>query len=123
MEQTMLRALRGATTLDEDTPQQMAERVAALLDALMSRNAIAPEDIVSVLFTATEDISSSFPATAARNFGLSDVPLLGAQELNVTDATPLCVRVLLHFYTVKSPSELRPVYLEGAASLRTDLAD
>ena len=122
MEQTMLRALRGATTLDEDTTQQMEERVAALLKALMSHNDIVPEDIVSVFFTATDDISSGFPATAARSFGLSDVPLLGAQELSVTDATPLCVRVLLHFYTTKSPSELRPMYLEGAAALRADLA-
>lgn len=118
----MLRALRGATTLDEDTAQQMEERVAALLGALMSRNDIAAEDMVSVFLTATDDISSGFPATAARNFGLSDVPLLGAQELAVTDATPLCVRVLMHFYTAKSPSEISPVYLEGAAALRTDLA-
>ncbi len=119
----LLRALRGATTLEEDTTQQMEERVSTLLDTLMSRNAIAPEDIVSVFFTATDDISSGFPATAARNFGLGDVPLLGAQELAVTDATPLCVRVLLHFYTSKSPSELHPVYQEGATVLRADLVD
>ena len=93
----LLRALRGATTLEEDTTEQMEERVSTLLDTLMSRNAIAPEDIVSVFFTATDDITSTFPATAARNFGLDNVPLLGAQELAVTDALPLCVRVLLHF--------------------------
>lgn len=119
----LLRALRGATTLEEDTTEQMEERVSTLLDTLMSRNAIAPEDIVSVFFTATDDISSTFPATAARNFGLDNVPLLGAQELAVTDALPLCVRVLLHFYTTKSPSELRPAYLEGTIALRADLVD
>jgi chorismate mutase len=113
--------LRGATTLDADTVEQMRARVPALLRELLDRNDVDHEDIISILFTATEDITAMFPATAARGAGLEDVPLLGAQELPIEGATPLCVRVLVHFTTERPRSELEHVYLEGARTVRDDV--
>jgi chorismate mutase len=118
-----VRALRGATTLDEDTPEQMQTRVKALFAALFERNGLAPDDVISVFLTATPDVRSAFPATAARAFGLDDVALLGAQELGVEGATPRCIRVLLHVETDLARQELRHVFLEGAVHLRPDLAN
>ena len=116
-----IRALRGAITLEADTKDQVIERTARLLQAMLERNAASKADLVSIIFTATGDIRSEFPAAAARSIGLSDVPLLCARELDVDGAISLCIRVLLHFYTDKEPATLRHVYLEGAVPLRTDL--
>lgn len=116
-----MQALRGATTVDEDEPGQITTRVRELVTAMLERNGVVEEDVISVLFTATKDIASMFPATAARQNGLSDVPLLGAQELDVVDATPRCVRVMAHVYTERPRRELRHVYLHGASRLRDDL--
>jgi chorismate mutase len=116
-----VRALRGATTLDEDTPEQMRTRVKELFAALFERNHLEPDDVISVFLTATPDIRSAFPATAARAFGLEDVPLLGAQELDVDNGMPRCVRVLLHIYTDRPRAQLQHVFLEGAVHLRPDL--
>jgi chorismate mutase len=117
-----VRALRGATTLDEDTSEQMHVRVKALLAALFERNGLGPDDVISIVLTATPDLHSAFPATAARAAGLDDVPLLGAQELDVEGSLERCVRVLLHVETERSRSELQHVFLEGAVRLRPDLA-
>ena len=116
-----MRALRGATTLDADTEEQVNERVQALLREMLARNDVDHDDIVSIVFTATEDVTSMFPATAARGIGLGDVPLLCAREISVKGAAPMCVRVLLHLTTERPRSELRHVYLEGAKGLRDDL--
>jgi chorismate mutase len=116
-----LRALRGATTLDVDTRDQVIDRTTTLLRTMMERNQVDKSTIVSIVFTATGDVHSEFPAAAARQIGISDVPLLCARELDVTDAVALCVRVLMHLYTDKDSAALRHVYLEGAVPLRTDL--
>jgi len=116
-----VRALRGATTVDVDTREQVYERVQALLRELLARNGVDHEDIISILFTATDDIRSVFPAAAARVIGLGDVPLLCARELSIEDGTPLCIRVLMHLSTERPRSELHHVYLEGAKGLRDDL--
>ncbi|MGH2794666.1 MAG: chorismate mutase [Actinomycetota bacterium] len=116
-----VRALRGAITLDGDTRDQVIERTAHLLQAMLERNGVEKSDLISIVFTATDDIRSEFPAAAARSIGISDIPLLCARELNVEGAVGRCVRVLLHLYTKKDPSTLRHVYLEGAVPLRTDL--
>jgi len=118
-----VRALRGATTLDEDTPEQMHDRMKALFSALYERNGLDNGDVISVFLTATPDITSEFPARAARAWGLDDVPLLGAQELDVAGAMPRCVRVLLHVETERGRDELKHVFLEGAVQLRPDLVD
>ncbi len=116
-----VRALRGATTVDADTEEQITERVQTLVRAMLERNGIDKDDLISVIFTATDDLVSLFPAAAARGVGLGDVPLLCARELAVREATPRCIRVLMHLTTDTAPSELRHIYLEGAKGLRDDL--
>jgi chorismate mutase len=121
--QRRTRALRGATTVDEDTEEQVAERTQALLAEMVSRNGVAHDEIISVLFTATGDIHSMFPATAARGAGFGDVPLLCARELDVVGSQPLCIRVLMHIETEREPRDLHHVYLENARGLRDDLPE
>jgi chorismate mutase len=116
-----IRALRGATTVDLDNREQVHERVKELLAELFERNDLSKDDLISVVFTATDDIHSAFPAEAARAFGLGDVPLLCARELDIEGGAPMCIRVLIHLSTERSRSELRHVYLEGARALRDDL--
>jgi chorismate mutase len=116
-----VRGVRGATTIDNDTREDVVERVTELLSALCSRNALREADIVSILFTATDDVHSVFPATAARDLGFAEVPLICARELDITGATPLCIRVLLTVRTRRSQSDVVHIYLHGAASLRNDL--
>jgi chorismate mutase len=116
-----LRALRGATTVDEDTAAHVTARVQALVATMLERNGVGHDDIVSILFTATEDIISVFPATAARASGLGDVPLLCAKELSIAGSEPMCIRVLMHLYTERERNELHHVYLERARGLRDDL--
>jgi chorismate mutase len=116
-----VRALRGATTLDVDTEEHMTERVLALLEAMFMRNELQNDDLISILFTATDDLHRTFPATAARKYGLGDVPLICARELDVEGGTPRCVRVMMHVNTEKSRAQLHHVYLEGATNLRDDL--
>jgi chorismate mutase len=117
-----VRALRGATTLDADTPEQVSERVRALVLEVLARNGVTADDAISLIVTATNDIRSAHPATAARSCGLDDVPILGAQELAIDGMLPLCVRLLLHVDIDRPRSEVRHVFLEGAVALRPDLA-
>jgi chorismate mutase len=123
--QPRLAALRGAITLDADTRDEVLARTAELLEALMSRNGLTSEDVVSLMFTATADICSEFPAAAVRAAGISDVPMLCARELEIdgASAVPLCVRVLAHVYTDRPRAELRHAYLRGARQLRSDLPE
>jgi len=113
--------LRGATTVDVDEQTHIVDRVQHLLEAMLERNDIHHDDLISIIFTATDDIHSCFPALGAREMGLGDVPLLCARELDVIDGTPQCIRVLIHFNSLKSRAEVRHVYLEGASNLRDDL--
>lgn len=116
-----VRALRGATTIDVDQKEHVHERVIALLDRIFEANGLHHDDLISVLFTATDDIHSAFPAEAARKFGLGDVPLICARELDIEGATPRCIRVMIHLVTERSRRDLHHVYLEGARNLRDDL--
>jgi chorismate mutase len=117
----MVRGLRGATTVDEDSVEQVTQRSQEMILRLMERNDLAEDDIVSVLFTATADVTSIFPATAIREIGFGAVPLLCAAEIAVPGAMPLCIRVLLHVHTTKTRDEIHHVYLHGAQGLRDDL--
>ena len=116
-----LRAIRGATTVDRDDSDAVTERVVTLLTTIMERNGLEEDDIVSILFTATEDLVSIFPATAARTMGLGAVPLICARELSIVGSVPRCVRVMLHVTTGRPRDEIVHVYLEGAQGLRDDL--
>ena len=118
-----LRALRGATTVDEDVEAHVHERIVELLDRLCEANDIDHDDVVSILFTATDDLHSTFPALGARKAGFGDVPLICARELDVSWGTPMCLRVMMHLHTERSRSELHHIYLHGAVSLRDDLPE
>lgn len=100
----------------------MAEAVVELLGEIFARNSVANPDIVSVLFTATPDLKSAFPAAAARQMDLADVPLICAQEIDVTGAMPRVIRVLVHTESELPRSEIKHVYLRGAEALRQDIA-
>jgi chorismate mutase len=119
---TALRAIRGAITVPEDTAAAIAEATAELLSAVMERNGLRAEDIVSIIFTATPDLRADFPAAAARRLGLSRTPLLCCQELAVEGAVGRCIRVLLHV-TLPAGREVRHVYLREARQLRLDLPE
>ncbi|HEX8768221.1 MAG TPA: chorismate mutase [Jatrophihabitans sp.] len=116
-----VRALRGATTVDSDSKEQIEKRVQALIREMLARNDAGKDEIISIIFTATEDLTSMFPASAARSAGLGDVPLLCARELAIEGGTPRCIRLLMHINTEKDRADLRHVYLEGAQGLRDDL--
>jgi len=109
-------AVRGAIALNEDTRDEVVTGTQRLLQELLARNTIAADDIVSIFFTATDDLHAEFPAAAARLMGLNGIPLMCARELDVTSslAMPRCVRVLMHFYGERKPE---PVYLGGTERL------
>jgi chorismate mutase len=118
-----LRALRGATTVPEDTRESIVKATAELLEEMLRRNDLARENLVSIIFTATSDLRAEFPAAAARQIGISDVPLLCARELDVEGAIERCIRVLMHAYSERDLASLRHVYLGDARQLRTDLPE
>jgi chorismate mutase len=117
-----VRAIRGATCLEEDDPEHMRERVVELVRAMLDRNHLGVDDLISVIFTATPDLRSDFPAAAARSVGLGDVPLLCAQEIDVPGSLPRVVRVLAHAQVDVVRADVSHVYLRGAEVLRQDLA-
>jgi chorismate mutase len=117
-----VRGLRGATCLRADDPEEMAEAVTELVTAMLARNGLTTADLISVLFTATPDLRSDFPAAAARRVGLGDVPLMCAVEIDVEGALPRVVRVLAHVETPLQRAAITHVYLRGAEVLRRDLA-
>lgn len=118
-----LRALRGATTVEVDVEDHVHERIVELLKQMCRANDIDHDDVVSILFTATEDVHSTFPALGARKAGFGDVPLICARELDVSWGTPLCLRVMMHLHTERSRADLHHIYLHGAVSLRDDLPE
>jgi len=117
-----VRALRGATTVDDDTAEEVRSRVGELVLALLERNGLGTDDLISLFVTATADLHSFHPATAARACGLGEVAILGAQELVIDGSLPKCVRLLAHVEIDRPRDQLRHVYLHGAVALRPDLA-
>lgn len=118
-----MRAIRGATTLEVDERDHLIERTQEMIQAMFARNGMTEDDLVSMLFTATADIGSAFPAEAAREAGFVHVPLLCARELEIEGGIERCIRVLVHAYTDRSSTDLRHVYLHDARQLRTDLPE
>jgi chorismate mutase len=116
-----VRAVRGATQLDDDVREHMLERVAEMVTDVMTANDLAVDDFISVIFTATSDLVSEFPAYAARRLGFGEVPLLCARELEIEGSMPRVVRMMAHVETDRAKSEITHVYLHGAAKLRRDL--
>ena len=117
-----MRAIRGATCLTADDAVEMNEAVVELLQDILMRNELPVDDVISVIFTSTPDITAGFPAAAARDVGFEDVPLLCASEIDVSGALPLVVRVLMHAELDVPRPDIQHVYLRGAEVLRMDLA-
>ncbi len=117
-----MRAVRGATTVEKDDADLVVSATRELLATLAERNAFAPEQVISAIFTVTPDITSEFPARAARELGWVDVPLLCALEIPTERGLAHCIRVLLHIETELPRSALRHVYLRDAVELRPDLS-
>ncbi|WP_395691739.1 chorismate mutase [Nocardioides sp.] len=116
-----VRAVRGATQLDVDARDHMLERVAEMVSGVMVANGLEVDDFISVIFTATSDLHSEFPAYAARRLGFGDVPLICARELEIEGSMPRVVRMMAHVETDLPRSDITHVYLHGAAALRRDL--
>ncbi|WP_245604412.1 chorismate mutase [Nocardioides aequoreus] len=116
-----MRAVRGATQLDADDREHMLDRVAEMVRTVMEVNHLEVHDFVSIIFTATSDLHSEFPAYAARQLGFDDVPLICARELEIEGSMPRVVRLMAHVETQLGREEITHVYLHGAAALRRDL--
>ena len=116
-----VRAVRGATQLERDEREHLLERVAEMVLDVMSANRLGVDDFISVIFTATSDLVSEFPAYAARRLGFGEVPLICTRELEIEGSMPRVVRMLAHVDTDLPRSEITHVYLHGAAHLRRDL--
>lgn len=119
----MVRAIRGATTSEENTREKILEVTREMLSEIISRNGISSDDIVSVIFTLTPDLNAVFPAVAARELGMTDIPLLDMSQPLIQGALQKCVRILMHVNTDKENKDMKHVYLRGAKVLRPDLAD
>ena len=115
-----LQALRGAITVEDNTTEAILDGTEELLREILDRNELASEDLVSCIFTTTDDLNAEFPAVAARRIGLSAVPLLGAREMNRPGALPRVIRILVHCYA-NPDAPAQHVYLREAVQLRQDL--
>jgi chorismate mutase len=118
---TSIRAIRGATQIDRDDPTVILSETRLLLAEVIRRNALAADDLISVLFTMTPELTSAFPAAAARDLGFIDVPVLCATEIGVPHAMKRVIRLLAHVQTDRPRAEIHHVHLHGAAALRPDL--
>jgi len=118
----VVRAVRGATSVEEDTPEAILESTAELLSEVLERNDLTADDLISMIFTMTPDLRSEFPALAARHAGLTTVPLLCASEIPVPGSLGMCIRLLLHC-TVPGDRRVQHVYLREARKLRPDLSE
>ena len=116
-----IRAIRGATTADSDDPEVIRAATRELLAEMTARNGLRPSDVISAVFTVTSDLTSEFPARAARELGWLDVPLLCTMEIPVPGALSRCIRVLLHIESDRARDSIRHVYLRDARALRPDL--
>lgn len=116
-------AIRGATTCEKDSKKAITSATQELVSEMMKRNGVAQNQIISVLFTATADLTQEFPATAARGLGLDDVPLMCAQELSIEGSMPRCIRVMMHVEIGKQRSDIHHVFMGRAQALRKDLTE
>jgi chorismate mutase len=117
----MVNAIRGATTVDENTEQEILEATSELLKAMLEQNGIETEDIISVIFSVTTDLNAAFPAVAARRMGWTETALMCTYEIDVPGSLRKCIRVMMHIRTEKRSRELKFVYLKAARQLRPDL--
>ncbi len=117
------RGVRGATTVLSNSANEIEKSAEELLALMIRINGIEPEEVASLIFSTTPDLNATFPSIAARRFGWNDVALMCVHELDVPGALPRCLRILLHWNTTKSASEIKHVYVKGATSLRPEFGE
>ncbi|MEP7193396.1 MAG: chorismate mutase [Actinomycetota bacterium] len=122
MPASSVRAIRGAIQLDVDERDHVLASTRELVTSVLAENSLTKDDVISIMFTATPDVRSEFPAVAARELGLGDVPLMCTQELDIRGAMPLVIRLMAHVNTPLPRDQISHVYLRGATALRRDLA-
>jgi chorismate mutase len=118
----LVRAIRGAITVSENTKESILEGTRELLVEIIKKNNLDQQDIISAIFSVTSDLNATFPAIAARELNWTDISLMCTKEIEVPGSLKSCVRVLIHFHTDKSNKEIIHVYLKDAAVLRLDLS-
>ena len=122
MPASAVRAVRGAIQLDVDEREHVLSSTRELVSSVLAANSLTKDDVISIMFTATPDVRSEFPAVAARELGLGDVPLMCTQELDIIGAMPRVIRLMAHVNTTLPRDQITHVYLRGATALRRDLA-
>ena len=117
-------AIRGAITVSENSRQEILSSVAELLNKIVLENNLGKDNIISAIFTMTEDLNAEFPAVAARiHLGWNDVSMICAGEVPVPGSLPMCIRVLIHINTLMEKKDIKHIYLRNAANLRPDIAN
>ena len=116
----MIRGVRGATTVDNDTEEAIIEATMEILSAMISANDLKEDDVASVFFTTTPDLTSAYPARGARRLGWTQTALMGGVEMDVKGSIPRCIRILIHWNTDKPQNEIKHIYLRDAVKLRPD---
>ncbi|MBG92439.1 MAG: chorismate mutase [Chloroflexi bacterium] len=119
----MLRGVRGATTVSQNTREDILDRTKELLRSIVDANSIHKDDVASIVFSCTRDLDAVFPAEAAREDGWTEVALECFSEMYVEGGLKQCIRILMHVNTEKSNAELNHIYIHGATSLRADLVN
>ncbi|MEE9400763.1 MAG: chorismate mutase [Dehalococcoidia bacterium] len=114
------RGIRGATTVDNDAVDDILRECKELLQMMIDANGVKPEDVACAIFTTTSDLNSAFPATAARQLGWTDVPLMCSKEIDVPGSVKGCIRILILYNTERSAEDIVHVYIKGASDLRSD---
>ncbi len=117
----MVRGVRGATTVTDDSERAIVAATEELLSAIIEANQMEEEHIASIIFTTTPDLTAAYPAQVARHLGWRQVAVMGCQEIGVPGGLPMCIRILLHWNTEKSWDDIHHVYLNNAIKLRPDL--
>lgn len=116
-----VRAIRGATTVKKNTVNCILKGTEELLNRIISKNSLKVDNIISIIFTVTNDLNAAFPASAARELGITDIPLMCMREIDVPGSLEKCIRILMHINTSKKNDEITHIYLKEAKSLRPDL--
>lgn len=119
----MVRAIRGATTVEKNDADEILNETQKLLNEMAQKNGIVEEDIISIIFTVTQDLNAAFPAVAARNLGWTSVALMCMNEIDVPGSLKNCIRIMIHINTNKSNDDIKHIYLNGAKVLRPDIND
>jgi len=117
----MVRAIRGATTVENNDAVEILRETEKLLVEIYEKNKLKEEDIISIIFTVTNDLNATFPAVAARNLGWTSIALMCTNEIPVPGSLEKCIRVLMHINTEKRNEEIKHIYLNNAKVLRPDL--